>query len=83
MVPRWFSSRRSLATGLTAAGAGFGGLAYNLVTGSLIDGIGLGWTLSVLAVCQLVVNLVCIILVRERLTTVKPNHLAFDYRLLG
>lgn len=82
-VPQWFSSRRSLATGITSAGAGFGGLAYNLGTSALISRIGLSWTLRMLALCQFVVNGICIAGLRDRNKTVKPNQLAFDYRLFG
>ncbi|TVY54665.1 putative transporter MCH2 [Lachnellula cervina] len=83
IVPQWFSSRRSLATGITSAGAGFGGLAYNLGTGALISKVGLSWTLRVLALCQLVANALCIVALRDRNKAVKPNQLAFDYRLFG
>ncbi|TVY32732.1 putative transporter [Lachnellula occidentalis] len=83
IVPQWFSSRRSLATGITSAGAGFGGLAYNLGTSALISKLGLSWTLRVLALCQFVVNALCIVAVRDRNKTVKPNQLAFDYPLFG
>ncbi|KAL3422595.1 major facilitator superfamily transporter [Phlyctema vagabunda] len=82
IVPQWFSTRRSLATGITAAGAGFGGLAYNLATNALISRIGLPWTYRVLALCQLLVNGVSIILVRDRTYAAKPNQAAFDYSLL-
>jgi MFS family permease len=80
VVPRWFSTRRSLATGITSAGAGFGGLAYNLATNSLIEEIGLNWTLRALALCQIVVNAICIVLLKERPTVVKPSGLAFDWK---
>ncbi|RDW90973.1 hypothetical protein BP5796_02138 [Coleophoma crateriformis] len=83
VVPRWFSTRRSLATGITAAGAGIGGLVYNLGTNAGIQSIGLSWTLRTLALSQLLINTVCTILLKERPSTTKPNQLAFDYRLFG
>ncbi|TVY80782.1 putative transporter MCH2 [Lachnellula suecica] len=83
IVPQWFSSRRSLAMGITSAGAGFGGLAYNLGTSALISQIGLSWALRVLALCQFVVNGVCTVALKDRTKAIKPNQLAFDYRLLG
>ncbi|RDW58184.1 hypothetical protein BP6252_13595 [Coleophoma cylindrospora] len=83
VVPRWFSTRRSLATGITAAGAGIGGLVYNLGTNAGIQSIGLAWTLRTLALSQLLVNTICTILLKERPSTTKPNQLAFDYRLFG
>lgn len=81
VVPRWFSTRRSLATGITSSGAGFGGLAYNLAANSLIEKIGLSWTLRALALCQIVVNAICIVLLKERPAPVQAKGLAFDWRL--
>jgi MFS family permease len=81
IVPQWFSSKRSLATGITSAGAGFGGLAYNLGTSALIAKVGLSWSFRILALCQFVVNGLCIVVLKDRNKVVKPNQLAFDYRL--
>ena len=82
IVPQWFSNKRSLATGLTAAGAGFGGLVYSLISSSLLERAGPSLTFRVLAGCEFAVNLLCILTVRDLNHNVKPNHNAFNHRLL-
>lgn len=56
MLPSWFSSRRSLAVGLATSGAGIGGLMYSIASNYLIQGLGLGWTYQVLALCSPIAN---------------------------
>ena len=69
--------------GISAAGAGFWGLIYNLVTAAAIQRIGLPWTYRVLATVGFVVNLSCSLLVKDRNKAVQPYQLAFDYRLFA
>ena len=38
---QWFRRKRSLADGITAAGSGFGGLIYSLITSAMLESIGL------------------------------------------
>jgi MFS family permease len=40
---QWFDTRRSLASGIAAAGSGVGGLVYSLASGAMIRSIGLPW----------------------------------------
>ena len=82
IIPQWFSRRRSVANGICASGAGFGGLIYSLATSALLQRAGPPLTFRVLAACQFVANLVSIILISDRNQTQRPNQSAFNYRLL-
>lgn len=82
IIPQWFSRRRSLANGICASGAGFGGLIYSLVTSALLQRAGPPLTFRVLAACQFVANLVSIVLISDRNQSQRPNQSAFNYRLL-
>lgn len=66
IIPQWFLKRRSLASGITAAGSGTGGLIYSLTSNALIQSIGIGWTYRVLAIVAFVVNTICMLLFRDR-----------------
>lgn len=80
VLPQWFSTKRSLAVGLAASGAGFGGVVYNILTGALAQKIGLPWTYRTLAFCSLVANGACSVLIRDRNKIVKPRQESFDWR---
>ncbi|THV49012.1 hypothetical protein BGAL_0216g00160 [Botrytis galanthina] len=81
VVPQWFSKRRSLANGISAAGSGLGGLIYSLATNAMIQSIGLGWAFRVLAILAFAVNTVCTILVRDRNHAIGSVQKAFDIQL--
>ncbi|KAK5166724.1 uncharacterized protein LTR77_008268 [Saxophila tyrrhenica] len=70
---QWFLKKRSLAVGIASSGAGFGGLAYNLAAGAGVESLGVQWTYRLLALCTLVANLICSILLKDRNTAVKPQ----------
>ena len=82
IIPQWFSKRRSLANGISAAGAPFGGLVYSLAISAMLEGSGPPWTFRILAICAFVVNLVAIALIHDRNKLQKPNQAAFNYKLL-
>lgn len=83
VLPQWFTTKRSLAVGIAASGAGLGGVAYNLIAGAAIRRIGLQWTYRLLALCSLAFNGICSFLARDRNKFVKPRQESFDYRELG
>jgi len=66
IIPQWFAKRRSLAAGLAAAGSGTGGLIYSLGSNAMLTRFGYGWTYRILAIVQFVVNIICLMLIRDR-----------------
>lgn len=81
VVPQWFSKRRSLANGISAAGSGLGGLIYSLGTNAMIQSIGLGWAFRILAILAFGVNTICTIMVKDRNKAVGSVQKAFDMQL--
>lgn len=79
--PQWFTTKRSLANGISASGSGFGGLLYSLAAGAMIESIGISWCFRVLGILALAVNAVCITLIRDRHKIIGSRHAAFDVRL--
>jgi len=77
ILGQWFLKKRSLAVGIAASGAGFGGLVYNLAAGAGVESLGVQWTYRLLAFCTLVVNLICSILLKDRNSAVKPQPRGF------
>ncbi|GAM88206.1 hypothetical protein ANO11243_062370 [Dothideomycetidae sp. 11243] len=66
IIPQWFTTRRSLASGLAAAGSGFGGMVYSFAVGAMIRSLGLDWALRILGIVSCAMNAVCALLLRDR-----------------
>lgn len=73
ILPKWFARRRSLVLGIASAGAGIGGLAYNLGAGVGVEKVGLSWTYRILAFCSLAMNLIGSVLLKDRKTTTSSS----------
>lgn len=82
ILSQWFSKRRSLANGISAAGSGIGGLIFSFGTRAMIDGLSLAWSLRIFGVVTGVMNLLATILIRSRDKHVQPKQLGFDKELL-
>ena len=82
IIPQWFLRKRSVANAISAAGSGFGGLAYSLGTGAMIPKLGLGWTFRILGLTTFAVNLVASNLMRDRNKAVGSQYRAFHFPLL-
>ncbi|KAF7559181.1 hypothetical protein G7046_g4982 [Stylonectria norvegica] len=82
IIPQWFTTRRSLANGLATAGSGLGGLTYSLASGAMLRTMGLQWTFRILSIITLVVNIICILLLKDRNKIIGSSQLAFDASLL-
>lgn len=82
IIPQWFTTRRSLATGCSAAGSGIGGLIYSLGAGAMIRNLGLQWAFRILAVITFVVNVTCCLIIKDRNKVIGSTQLAFETRLL-
>lgn len=78
---QWFTTRRSLANGIAAAGSGLGGLIYSLAAGAMIKSIGLPWTFRVLGILAFAVTSICSLLLRDRNKIIGSSQSAFDAEL--
>lgn len=81
IAAQWFTTHRSLANGISAAGSGLGGLVYSLSAQAMIRSIGLPWAFRVLGIIAFVVNTCCALLIRDRNKQIGSSQLSFDYRL--
>ncbi|KAK1672756.1 major facilitator superfamily transporter [Colletotrichum godetiae] len=63
----YFAKRRSLAFGLTAAGAVVGGLTIPSMVRQLLPKIGLGWTIRAIALIQVIALVVAGLLIKTRI----------------
>ncbi|VUC28942.1 unnamed protein product [Clonostachys rosea] len=81
ILPSWFSTRRSLAVGISASGAGLGGLVYSLVANSAIQKFDVSWTYRILAFCSLAANSVAsaLIKVAGNGTHMRPTNPPFRF----
>ena len=82
IVPQWFTTKRSLASGIATCGSGLGGLTYSLAAGAMIQSIGLSWAFRVLGILCFVVNGICAALMRDRNKIIGSSLLAFDTNIL-
>ncbi|KAF2746418.1 MFS general substrate transporter [Sporormia fimetaria CBS 119925] len=81
IAPQWFTTKRSLANGISAAGSGLGGLVYSLAAQAMIKNLSLAWAFRILGIVSCVVNLACSLIVRDRNKEIGSSQLGFDYRL--
>ncbi|KAJ2981480.1 hypothetical protein NQ176_g1995 [Zarea fungicola] len=82
VVPQWFATKRSLASGVSLAGAGLGGGVYSLSAAAMIRNLGLAWAFRILAIIGFVINTLCVALIRDRYKGVKSSRSVMDIRLL-
>ena len=81
IVPQWFTTRRSLANGVAAAGSGLGGLVYSLASGAMIESLGVQWAYRILGIIVFVVNVICTILIKDRNKIIGSRQAPFDTAL--
>ena len=82
VISQWFDKKRSVATGITTAGSGIGGLIFSLSIRAIISNLGRPWAFRIVACITLVNNAICTLLTRDRNKHVNPNQRAFDLGLL-
>ncbi|KAF2151536.1 MFS general substrate transporter [Myriangium duriaei CBS 260.36] len=82
ILSQWFSKKRSLANGISAAGSGVGGAIFTWVTGSVIENLSVAWSLRITCFIALIANTSATLLIRDRNQYVRPPQLALDTRLL-
>ena len=81
ITPQWFTTRRSFAQALGAAGSGIGGLVYSLATDAIIQHISLGWAFRILGILAFSVNITCSMLLQDRNKQVGTAQKAYDAEL--
>lgn len=81
IIPQWFTTKRSFANSIGAAGGGLGGMVYSLATNAAIQTIGVSWAFRVLGISAFVMNLVCTMLIKDRNKVIGTTQLAFDYHM--
>ncbi|KAM5343559.1 hypothetical protein ACJ41O_012096 [Fusarium nematophilum] len=82
VVPQWFTTKRSLASGISLSGAGLGGLVYSLAAGAMIRDLGLQYAFRILGILAFVVNTSCVLLIKDRNKEIGSHQEAFDISLL-
>ncbi|KAL9118657.1 MAG: hypothetical protein Q9187_004794 [Circinaria calcarea] len=82
ILSQWFSTRRSLANGISAAGSGIGGIIFSLSTGAVIENVGLAWSLRLVGIMAVTANTLATIFIRSRNHVVQPASIPFDVVLL-
>lgn len=82
IISQWFTSKRSIANGISSAGSGLGGILFTWGTASLLQQVGLRWSLRCTGLVTIVAVAVATVLLRDRNRDIRPSQLAFDIRLL-
>ncbi|KAF3384848.1 Riboflavin transporter MCH5 [Penicillium rolfsii] len=77
-VATYFSSRRALATGITASGGSIGSVIYPIMFHKLINPLGFGWTTRVIAFVALAGLIFAIAVMRPRLPPPKQSRSLLD-----
>ena len=75
VLPTYFSTKLGLAVGLAAAGSSLGGVIYPIVLYQLIDKLGFGWSVRVLAFIALGTLLIPIAVMKVRVKPPKAKAL--------
>jgi MFS family permease len=82
LIPNWFTTKRSLASGICAAGSGVGGLVMCFSTQAMLESFGLAWTLRATACIVFTALLMAATLIRQCHTPEEPVERMFDWRLM-
>jgi len=82
ILSQWFSSKRSVANGISSAGSGVGGALFAWATGSMIERLSAAWALRITCFIAFAANTIATVLLRDRNEHVRPSQLALDKRLL-
>ena len=83
VLSQWFSKRRSLANGITAAGSGVGGIIVSLATNKIIEKISFEWSLRITGILAFGMNCIAVSLIRDRNKIIQPAQNPFDIELLA
>lgn len=73
IIPFYFSTKRSLATGIAASGSSLGGIIYTITFHKLLPKLGFGWTTRVIGFIALGTFLVPCIFIRPQQIPLSPQ----------
>ncbi|MCJ1245200.1 hypothetical protein MMC30_002401 [Trapelia coarctata] len=82
ILSQWFTKKRSLANGISAAGSGIGGLIFSFAASALISNVSLAWSLRITAAITASMNVAATLLIRNRNEAIRPPQRGFDMLLL-
>lgn len=71
-LPQWFDKRRGTAIGIIFSGAGVGGTVFPILIGKMLDTLGFGWTLRVVAVYTYIIGATSAYFLNPRLPNIRP-----------
>jgi MFS family permease len=81
ILPQWFESRRSLASGIAAAGSGIGGVIFSFGVRAIISNISLAWALRITGCTSGFMNVLATAAIRSRDHIILPTLHPFDRAL--
>lgn len=82
ILSQWFSRRRSLANGISAAGSGIGGLLFSFMVRAAISNMSLAWSLRITGLVSGFMNILATVAIRSRNHIIQPKQHSFDTDLL-
>ncbi len=82
ILSQWFEKKRSVASGIAAAGSGVGGILYSFTTQPMIEKLGLTWALRITGLTSGTMVIIAAILMRSRNHQIQPRQHGFATRLL-
>lgn len=71
LLPEWFSERRGLAGGIIFSGTGVGGFVFPFILNTLLEKVGLRWTLRIWAIGTSMCSAIALLGMRNRLPVPK------------
>nr|QFR37176.1 MFS transporter [Cyberlindnera americana] len=83
LVAQWFRKKRSLAMSITAAGAGVGGIIFNVAIQQVLKEYGLRWALISQAIICSVCTIIGLCLVRTRENEINSILRVWDWKLFA
>ena len=83
ILSQWFSTKKTLANGISAAGSGIGGLSFSFAAGAMIKHLSLGWSLRITGIVAFVMNFAAAVFVKDRNAIVQPKQRPFDMNLVN
>ncbi|GFF28591.1 riboflavin transporter MCH5 [Aspergillus udagawae] len=78
IVATYFSTRRALATGITAAGGSLGSVIYPIIFRRLQPQVGAGWATRIIAFIALATLMISVLIAKPRLSPSKKSRRLVD-----